>query len=166
MIKLRTILETDLDRITELCQDKEIHDMTLNVPYPYSRKDAEFFYTQVITREGNHSFAIELEGENQLIGLIGIHLNKDKPWMAEIGYWMGKKYRNRGYTTEGLRQIIEYSFAHFPLQRIYATHDPINPASGRVMQKAGMSYEGVLKSIHYKDGIYKDSVYYGIIRPN
>ncbi|MBL7790371.1 MAG: GNAT family N-acetyltransferase [Chitinophagales bacterium] len=166
MIKLRPILESDLDRIVQLCQDPEISQMTLNVPYPYNMEHARFFYDRIVQGGKSHTLGIHLSDNFDLIGVIGANFNPTKSWAAEIGYWMGKEYRNKGYMTEALKQIIQICFQELKLVRVCACHDPINPASGKVMLNAGMELEGIFKSYVMKDSVYRDSIYYSIINPN
>ena len=68
--------------------------------------------------------------------------------------------------TEALRQVIEIGFHEYRLKRIYATHKPENKDSGNVMLRAGMLYEGTLKSYLLHNGVYYDSPHYAIINPN
>lgn len=165
MISLRNIEIMDLDRIVELCQDPEISEMTLNVPYPYTREHAEYFYNHIVLGGKSQTYAIHLPEDSTLIGVIGINFNQLKPWMAEIGYWIGKPYRNQGYMSVALKKVIEICFNELDLVRVYATHNLNNPASGRVMIKAGMNYEGTLKANVKKGDLYLDSPYYSIINP-
>ena len=69
-----------------------------------------------------------------------------------------------GYTTEATQAGIKYGFEVLGLQRIFAGHFTRNPASGRVMQKSGMTYEGCFRKHHKKWGDCEDIMYYGIIR--
>lgn len=64
---------------------------------------------------------------------------------AEIGYCIGKRWWRQGYTTEALEAVIRFFFEEVGLNRIEAGHDPNNPNSGKVMQKAGLQYEGTLR---------------------
>ena len=89
--------------------------------------------------------------------------NKDHN-RAIIGYWIGHQYWNKGYCSEALREIIRYGFSTLGLNRIGATHQSKNPASGRVMIKAGMWREGTLKKHILKNGEYDDVEIYGIVK--
>ena len=163
MVNLRTIAESDLDRIVELCQDPIISEMTLNVPYPYTYEQARYFYDNIVLNTNSKQYAIYLDDKTELIGVIGINFNQTKDWEAEIGYWMGKDYRNHGYMTEALKLIIQICFEEFNLIRVYAIHNPTNLASGKVMLKAGMLYEGTLRANVRKGSEYIDSPLYSII---
>ena len=85
--------------------------------------------------------------------------------VAEIGYWIGKDYRNHGYMTQVLKKVIDIYFKEYSTVRVHATHGPLNLASGKVMLNARMEYEGNLKAHVKKDGIYQDSLSYSIINP-
>ncbi len=165
MINLRPIVESDLDRIVELCQDSIISEMTLNVPYPYTYEHARYFYDHIVLNTTSKQYAICLDDKTELIGVIGINFNQTKDWQAEIGYWMGKDYRNNGYMTQALKLIIQICFEEFNLIRVTATHNLMNLASGKVMLKAGMLYEGTLRANVRKGTEYIDSPYYSIINP-
>ena len=62
-----------------------------------------------------------------------------------IGYCLGSAWWNRGIMTEALSAIISFFFKQVGANRIEACHDTENPASGRVMQKCHMTYEGTLR---------------------
>lgn len=83
---------------------------------------------------------------------------------AELGYWIGKPYWGRGYCTEAARAIVRYGFDDLHLHRIHSSHFASNPASGRVMQKIGMTREGCLRQHIRKWGQWEDVVLYGILR--
>jgi len=165
-IKLREILETDIDKITELCQDPLMAEMIFQIPNPYTRDDAIKFY-QIVSQsketKNARYFAICFENNPNLIGTITLHFYRDYPYMAMIGYWMGKEFRNQGYMTEALKLVIQVGFEEYKIKRIFCTHRVENMASRRVMLKAGMEYEGTLKSNIYYKGIYYDTPYYSII---
>jgi len=90
-------------------------------------------------------WAIELVEEGKLIGTIGyVSMNREHR-SAEVGYSLGHAHWNQGYATEALREVMTFSFEQLELHRIEAQHDIRNPASGRVMEKAGMTKEGTLR---------------------
>lgn len=137
--------------------------MTLNIPYPYTREDAVYFYSAVVQSDKTRTMGICFEDNSELIGVIGIQLDSNKDWVGEIGYWIGKEFRNKGYMTLALKKFIHFCFHNLKLIRICAAHNTNNPASGRVMQKAGMQLEGTFKCFQRKNDLYIDLVYYSII---
>ncbi len=81
-----------------------------------------------------------------------------------MGYWLGQPYWNLGYGTEAAAALIEFGFNQLNLNRIYAYHLPRNPASGRIMQKIGMTYEGLLRQAAKKGDTFEDLILYAILR--
>jgi [ribosomal protein S5]-alanine N-acetyltransferase len=83
---------------------------------------------------------------------------------AEIGYWIGVDFWNKGYATQAARAICEFGFRVVGLHRMFAHHMANNPASGRVMQKIGMRHEGLLRGHVKKGEAYRDVHVYGVLR--
>lgn len=89
-----------------------------------------------------YQWGIELNGD--LIGSIGCkEINRDLN-SIDVGYALGRDYWGHGYMTEALTAVINYLFAE-GYNRVWATQDIDNPASGRVLEKAGMKFEGVVR---------------------
>ena len=100
---------------------------------------------------------------NELVGSIGMILTPEHQ-RGEIGYWIGVPYWNRGYATEAGIAVVEYGFRELDLNRIDAHHFGANPASGRVLEKLGMTCEGRMRQNICKWGELKDTVHYAILR--
>jgi len=160
------LLETgDVDAITPLAGDRRIAATTLNIPHPYTRAMAHQFiaHTRQAAAAGeSFSFALTRKPERQLIGVIS--LRPQLGHSAEIGYWTGVPWWGQGYATEALLAIIRHSFRDLGLRRVHAAHFATNPASGRVMQKAGMQREGCLRQHVVRWGVPQDLVVYGLLR--
>jgi len=90
------------------------------------------------------TLAIADRQSDMLLGCVTIDVHKHFP-RAELGYWIAKPYRNKGYMTEVISAVIKYIFSELGLVRIQAYHSVNNPASGRVLEKAGMTCEGILR---------------------
>ena len=82
---------------------------------------------------------------------------------GEIGYWLGVPYWNHGYMSESTRAVIDWGFNSLKLHRIFAEALTRNPASARVMAKAGMLFEGTARGKLIKHGKYEDMVNYAIL---
>lgn len=99
---------------------------------------------------GSFDWVIETKDNHEIVGSISVtngHCALDlQNGIAEIGYCFGSKFWGRGYATEALRAIIEYLLTEAGMYLVEARHISGNPASGRVMQKAGMKQEAVLRS--------------------
>jgi len=163
---LRPFRTADIPAIVHFLSDPVIAETTLNVPYPYDEEKARsWLASQQQERDAGtgYTFAIVRKKDAQVMGAIDIRpLARHKK--AEIGYWIGKPHWGQSYATEAARAIIRYGFETLGLNRIYATHFIENPASGRVMQKAGMTYEGTLRQDVLKGEHFRDHVVYGILR--
>ena len=109
------------------------------------------------------TFAITLAENDELIGAIGLDISKENN-RAELGYWVGKPFWGKGYCTEAARRVIQYGLEELGLNRIFAHFMTKNPASGRVMEKAGMKYEGYLRQHVKKWDVYEDIKIYSILK--
>jgi RimJ/RimL family protein N-acetyltransferase len=97
------------------------------------------------------------------MGSITIHAEVPYP-RAELGYWTGVPYWGQGYMTEAVRAVIAFGFDTLGLHRIQATAYPRNVGSWRVMEKAGMTYEGTLREFYVKNGVPEDARMYAVLR--
>ncbi|RKE78715.1 MULTISPECIES: GNAT family N-acetyltransferase [unclassified Chryseobacterium] len=161
---LSQLEEKDIPFIVELLQHRIFSDLTSNIPYPYVENDARSWVKmskEAFENNTGYTFAIRNK-EGQIIGAIGLHDRDDDK--AELGYWIGIPYWNKGYVTEAAKAIIDFGFNELKLNKIFATHFPHNPASGRIMEKAGMEQEAVLIKEVKKDGEYFDLVRYCILK--
>ncbi len=94
---------------------------------------------------GYFNWGIELKEIRQVIGSIAAVKIDEAVSSAEIGYCLGRQYWGRGYMPEALTAVMRFQFQDVGMNRISAYHDVNNPKSGRVMEKAGMKYEGTLR---------------------
>lgn len=108
-------------------------------------------------------YAIEMKTENKCIGCIDLRLDIANN-KGSFGYVLNQSYWNKGYTSEALTTILNYAFTKLELNRIESTYYVGNEASGGVMQKCGMKYEGIGKQEVKVKGIYYDVVHYAILR--
>ena len=165
-LMLRFFELTDAPAVLRLVGDRAIAETTLNIPHPYEEGMAEqWISTHREKFEDGElmNFAITLHTTGELIGAIGLLINRDFD-RGELGYWIGKPYWGNGYCTEAARAILRYSFVEINLNRIYANHFIENLASGNVMKKIGMKKEGVLRQHIKKWDQYHDEVVYGILK--
>lgn len=154
----------DMPRLVELIGNDAIWDTTLNIPRHYSMEDAKKWFelheSQYLDGTA-FRFAIRKRGEKVLVGCIGLRVEKAHS-KAEVGYWTGQPYWGNGYMSEALRRVISYGFEDLGLNLVFASHFTRNPASGKVMQKAGMVKEGEMRGYYRKEERYEDVCYYGI----
>jgi RimJ/RimL family protein N-acetyltransferase len=160
---LRPFRLDDAAAVQRLASAREIAEMTLNIPHPYPDGAAEAWITASAARDDAFEFAIVASADGSLVGAIGLALQRVHS-RAELGYWIGVPYWGCGYATEAAGAVLEYAFATLELHRVYAIHYSKNPASGRVLQKLGMTHEGRQRGHVLKWGEYLDEEVYGILR--
>jgi RimJ/RimL family protein N-acetyltransferase len=109
-------------------------------------------------------FAIEISG--RVAGGIGYTLHTDVERVgAELGYWLGVAHWGRGVATDAVRAVTDHAFAAHPeLRRVWAVPYDTNPASARVLEKAGYTLEGTMRESVIKDGRVLDSWLYAVLR--
>lgn len=113
-----------------------------------------------------YKWLIELKDTHELIGGIDVcSLYKRKNY-CEVGYCIGTKWWNKGYATEALKEVCKFLLTEADFHLVEAHYAGYNPASGRVMEKAGMKYDGSLRERRFDNdtGIYTSQIYYSIIK--
>lgn len=113
-----------------------------------------------------YRWGVEVKETHELIGTIDVPSKKFMKYGAcEIGYVYKKSAWGNGYGTEALKAVIKYLFDEVDAETVYADYMLNNPASGKIMEKSGMKFEGILRSrIIDKDGNRNDLGYCSIIR--
>lgn len=111
-----------------------------------------------------YNWVIELKEINEIIGNISVVKLDEKIEAAEIGYCMGQAWWGRAIMPEALRAVMAYLFDEVGLNRVAACHDGNNPKSGRVMQKAGMKFEGILRAAGINQQGICDMVWYSMLK--
>ena len=157
---------SDAPAITRLAGDRAIAATTLMIPHPYNKSMAEKFIRMQAAafKKGKAAiFAITLIADKCLIGAIGLTINREHK-RAELGYWIGKPFWNKGYATEAGRAMLQYGFETLGLRRIHAGHFANNPASGRVQRKLGMVREGYERKHILKWGKEIDHVINAVLK--
>ena len=116
-------------------------------------------------RLDKYCWAVELKAEGILIGSISADIINENAKTADVGYCLGERFWNLGYASEALRAVIDYMIYDVNINRVEAYHSVNNPASGRVMQKAGMIHEGFCRQKYITGGgEYQDSDIYGLVK--
>lgn len=115
--------------------------------------------------DSTYNWVIEIKDEKKVIGNIStVRMNKSN-LSCEIGYCISSKYWNKGITTEAMRAVIDYFFREVGFNRIKALYDTNNQASGKVMAKSNMKYEGTFRQAGVRgDKEFYDLAQYAILR--
>lgn len=162
---LRPFRIEDAPRVQELAGAREIYATTEKVPHPYEDGMAEEWIASLDGKFESReqvALAVTLAESDRMIGSISLRIALPNR-RASLGYWIGVPYWGCGYATEAAVAMIRYGFNELELHRITAQHMLGNPASGRVMMKAGMQREGELVDEILKDGVFHTLVVYGIV---
>ncbi|MBN1880311.1 GNAT family N-acetyltransferase [bacterium] len=165
-LSLRPFNIDDASEVRRLAGDRAIADTTLAIPHPYEDGMAEQWistHADAFEKDQGVTWAIVRKEDGALVGAISL-MGMRKGHQAELGYWIGKPYWNRGYCTEAVRVAVQYAFEELDLIRVHACHLSRNPASGRVMLKVGMEHEGCRRQHVMKWGKAEDLELYGILR--
>ena len=159
---LRPFTPDDIPELVPLIGAREVAATTRRIPHPYTLAHAEEFIKT--SQQGDAlNLAIVLQADLRLLG--GGILRPDVDHQhAELGYWIGVPYWGNGYATEAARALARYAFEGLNLHRIYASHTVNNPASGEVLRKIGMKYEGRMREHLVKWGEYQDLEFYGMLK--
>ena len=132
-------------------------------PHPYTIEDARNFLQGSTAGLPRIHFCIEIDEE--AVGGIGLRLGEDvHRHTAEFGYWLSEEFWGQGIMSEIVPAFGDYCFKEFSLKRLFAMPHSSNPASVRVLEKAGFVFEGRLRKNVIKDGQILDSLLYAKTR--
>lgn len=189
-LRLRPFEPADAPAVHSLAGAAEVAEMMLHVPHPYPEGYAERWIAgqRAGVDRGLLTWAVTLreppdrrqdtrreEGESAgggspddgdrqgaVVGTVTLSITAAHQ-RADLGYWVGVPYWGRGYATEAARLVISYGFDRLHLHRIQARCFPRNGASARVLQKAGMRYEGTLRGYLRKGDAFEDALLFAIV---
>ena len=152
-LTLRAPVLEDAARVADICGDVSVARMTARMPHPYALSDAEDWigraHGQNPQRERN--FVIDHDDEG-VVGMVSLfpslpgadgHGAAIGPGVgSEIGYCIGKPWHGRGFATEAVQGLLDWSRTSWKRRAVAAGHFDDNPASGRVLEKVGFLYTG------------------------
>ncbi len=173
---MKVDLETPRLRLHEFTRDyfASVHEYAIDEEVyrfqhwgPNSEAETRNFLDLVIAEQGksprtNYELAVSLKSGRHIGGArLGIQSAANK--IADLGYTLRRDEWGKGYGTEVARALIEFGFRKLSLHRIWATTDPENTASRRVLEKCGMRPEGVLRENLLVRGRWRDSLLYSVL---
>jgi len=164
-LTLRPLEAGDAADLRRLIDDPIIARNTLRIPHPYPEGAAEEWiakHNDELKDVDEVVVAMVIRETGEFIGIMGL---MPKPFdAAEIGYWLGRGYWGRGFATEAARALIRYGFEERTFNRIEATVFSFNDASAKVLEKSGMTFEGLLRQAVRKGDDYIDVRMYSIVK--
>jgi ribosomal-protein-alanine N-acetyltransferase len=163
---LREFRADDENSIHAYASDPEV--VRLMIWGPNSPEQTQAFLRTVLQAQEQWprpfvELAIQLKGEGRMIGSIGLRVKDERNRAADIGYVLAREDWGRGYMTEAARAILEVAFRQLDLHRVWATCDPRNHASYRVMEKLGMRREAHFRNHVMERGEWRDSYLYAVL---
>lgn len=148
-LRLRPVASSDAPRLAELAADRDIARMTLRMPHPYTLADAEGFVARCAEEDPQQEATFLLEEAREgAVGVLGFFMDEERaPRMGvELGYWIGRPFWGRGYASEAVDEALRWSGEEWGRRVVTAGHFADNPASGRVLEKTGFLYTGVVET--------------------
>ncbi|NKB70483.1 MAG: GNAT family N-acetyltransferase [Candidatus Latescibacteria bacterium] len=168
-LSLRPFELDDLDDFHRYHND-EIFSELIDVPYPYSRHDAERSLRGVLNLSWDQAPFIALVLEGVVIGHVDLEigngaLGEKRPGVADLSYYLARPYWGQGFVPEACRAVIDYAFPAYDLVKLTAFTRAENRPSWRVMEKLGMKREGLLRQHEVAgNGQRVDQIIYGLLR--
>ena len=161
---LRPFVLEDAVVVQRLAGAYEVASGTLTVPHPYEDGMAESWIgSHEDAWEAREGMVLAMVSEDDgVVGAISLDLN-EMHRRGELGYWVGVPFWGQGYATEASSAVIDFGLEVLELNRIQAQHFVGNPASGRVMQKVGMEYEGTRRQHVLRLGRFEDLAVYSVL---
>ena len=118
-----------------------------------SHTEADYYY-----------WAIEEKGSDSgAVGYIGVFWSDETVDSVEVGYSLGRRWQGRGYMSEALMAVIDFLIDEAGANRVVAAHDPRNAASGGVMKRCGMKYEGTMRQVDRNNQGICDLSFYAVL---
>jgi RimJ/RimL family protein N-acetyltransferase len=161
---VRDFTTADIPTVAEHANNRKVWiNLRDRFPHPYREEHARQFIEAMLQSARPTGWAIDVDGA--AVGGIGLQMQDDVERVsAEIGYWLGERFWGRGIATEAVRSVTAHAFQEFDLTRIFALPFADNPASIRVLEKAGYVLEGRMPRSAVKDGIIRDQLLFGAYR--
>ncbi|HRU39058.1 MAG TPA: GNAT family N-acetyltransferase [Candidatus Goldiibacteriota bacterium] len=163
---LRPVMAGDVDAVFRLMSDPDISRFTTwrqHRNIEDSKQFVNFMLSRYVQNKPSNWAIIEKKS-GTFTGTCGFVSSFMANSRAEIGFAVTREFRGRGYATEAVKRSIVFGFEKIGLNRIEACCDAENTASSRVLEKAGMKFEGVLRQYAFINGSFRDMRNYSILR--
>lgn len=164
--ELRTWKTEDATSLAQSANNPNIARNLRNVfPNPYTLESAILYINDSIANVEKEQINYAIVVDGQAVGSIGIFVKDDVyEKSAELGYWLSEDYWRKGIMSKAVRVICKEAFERFDIIRIFAEPFADNAGSRRVLEKAGFTCEGTMRSGVYKNGEIHSYCMYSILR--
>ena len=163
---LRKIRLNDAPDMFEYSKDPEVTKYLLWDPHPNVEHTRNYIdYLQDRYRDGKYyDWAVILKSSGKMIGTCGFSSILPEHRSAEVGYVLNPAFRGQGIAGEALSAVLDFAFRKMALNRVEAKCVAENASSERVMQKVGMTFEGVARSALLVKGEFRNIKIYSMLR--
>lgn len=159
-ITLRTVETEHLPFIRRNVNDPDVRrPLHVTTPTNLHRKRESFEENS----EDDDSVRLVVHAGDEPVGYVSLGPIDRERTKANLGYWIAPEAQGDGYATEAVELVVDYAFDELRLHKVYAKVFDFNPASMRVLEKAGFTEEGVHRDAAFIDGAYRDDHQYGIL---
>lgn len=165
-LRLRKLTPDDAADVFDYAADSQVTKYLMWSPHRSIDDSLEFINAAIerYRKRRPAPWAMVLKSEKKVIGTCDFISWRPDHGRSEIGYALARKYWSRGLMTEGVREIIAYGFRQKGINRIQALCEIPNIGSARVLEKVGMTYEGILREYMIQHGAYRDMKMYAILK--
>jgi [ribosomal protein S5]-alanine N-acetyltransferase len=166
LVKLRELKFSDAEFIAENAKDKDIIKYTFVIAPPFDLETAKKFIRKAnkeIKDKTAYEFGIELDNTKELIGTINLFNISRKNKNAEIGFWLAKKYWNKGLSDQALSLMLKFGFNELNLKRIQARVLGKNEPAQKLLERTGFELEGKLRQKTFLNNQWFDDLIYGLL---
>lgn len=161
---IRKFIPSDADSLSMYANNYNVYKwLKDSFPYPYTIKDAKNWIEFSDSVPDGLHYAIA--NEKEAIGGIGVKFKEDVyRYSPEIGYWLGEPFWGKGIATEAVKAFVNFLFTNFDFRSLTANVFEGNPASGKVLEKAGFKLDGMTRKAVYKENKFLDLYIYSILK--
>ncbi|MDE6850438.1 MAG: GNAT family N-acetyltransferase [Clostridia bacterium] len=166
MVELREWKESDAVALARLLNDKKILDnLRDGLPYPYTENDALWYINSCLNADKDKQFCFAIIYNGEVVGSIGLFRQENiHSKTAELGYYIGAQYWDKGITTEAVRLACKHVFDNTDIVRIFAEPFAKNTASCRVLEKNNFVLEGIMRKNAFKNDTFRDMKLYAYVK--
>lgn len=156
----------DEDMLKHWISDRKIQSM-YSEPIYTTNEEVKILldkYINSYVQTNYYRWAIIEKDSNICIGQIAIFLIDDKNHFCEIEYCLGSQFHRKGYATEAVKSILDYSFNNINIHKVQVCHKDGNEASKGVIRKCGFTYEGTLRDYFFMEDKYVSRLFYSMLK--
>lgn len=164
---MRPYTAGDAESVFQVVRRREIAETTIMIPHPYPRETVDWwinFVGECRTKGTAFEFGLFEKDSSRYIGNCALLAVSREHHNAELGYFIDPERWNMGYGAEACKRIVRFGFEALGLERIYGRCLTRNPASRRVMEKAGLRFECIARHEVRKWDKFEDVVHLALIR--